>query len=46
MVNLFWQSIAAILDNFIETEKLVWYHIINSKTIIFQYSKINGNPHV
>ena len=39
MVNHFWQSVDAILEDFSVTETIVWYQTINLKTIIFQCSK-------
>ena len=44
MVNHFWQRVDAILDDVFVSEKNIWCQTINSKTIIFQYSKIYGNP--
>ena len=43
MVNHFWQSIDAILDDVFETEKNVSCQTINLNTIIFQCVKIYGN---
>ena len=47
MVNHFWQSVDAILDDVRVTETIVWCYTINLKTIIFQFSKNydkNGRP--
>ena len=47
MVKHFWQSVYAILENVSVTEKIiVWYKTINSKTVIFQYSKITVVRHM
>ena len=39
MVNHFWQSVDAILEDISGTETIVWWITINLKTIIFQCSK-------
>ena len=44
MVNHFWQSVDAILDDVSVTETIVWRQTIDLKTIIFQCSKNYGNP--
>ena len=44
MVNHFWQSFDAILEDVSVTETTVWCSTINSKTIIFQCSKSHGSP--
>ena len=42
MVNNFWQSVDAILEDVSKTETIVWCLDINSKTAIFQCSKNYG----
>ena len=42
MVNNFWQSVDAILEDVSATETIVWCQNINSKTIIFQCPKKHG----
>ena len=44
MVNHFWQSVDAILENVSVTETIVWCLTINVKIIIFQCSKNYGSP--
>ena len=44
MVNHFWQSVDAILEDVSVTETIVRCLIFNLKSIIFQYSKKYGNP--
>ena len=44
MVNHFWQSVDAILEDVSVTEIIVWWPNINLKTIIFQCSKNDGSP--
>ena len=44
MVNNFWQSVDAILEDVPVTETIVWCKNIDSKTIIFQCSKNYGTP--
>ena len=44
MVNHFWQSVDAILEDVSVTETIVWCYGIDLKTIIFQCSKIYGSP--
>ena len=44
MVNHFWQSVDAILDDVSVIEKIVWCQTINLKTIIFQCSKNYDSP--
>ena len=42
MVNRFWQSVDAILEDISASETTVWCKTINLKTTIFQCSKNNG----
>ena len=42
MVNRFWQSVDAILEDVSASETIVWCKTINLKTTIFQCSKNNG----
>ena len=44
MVNNFWQSVDAILQDVSATVTIVWCQNINLKTIIFQCSKNYGSP--
>ena len=44
MVNHFWLSVDAILDDVSVTETIVWYYNIDLNTIIFQCSKNYGSP--
>ena len=44
MVNHFWQSVDAILEDVYVTETIVWCETINLKTIIFQWSKNYRSP--
>ena len=44
MVNHFWQSVDAILEDISVTETIVWCQNINSKTIIFHCSKNYSSP--
>ena len=44
MVNSFWQSIDAILEDVSVTETIVWCYDSNLKTIIFQCSKNYSTP--
>ena len=44
MVNHFWQSVDAILEDVSVIETIVWWHIINIKTTIFKCSKHYGSP--
>ena len=43
MVNHFWQSVDAILEDFCVAETIAWCFTINLKTTIFQCSKYNGS---
>ena len=43
MVNNFWQSVDAILEDFSVTETIVWCKNINIKTTIFQCSTKYGS---
>ena len=44
MVNHFWHSVDAILEDISVTETIVWCQNINSKTIIFHCSKNYSSP--
>ena len=44
MVNNFWQSVDAIMEDVPVTETIVWCQNIDLKTIIFQCSKNYGSP--
>ena len=44
MVNNFWQSVDAILEDVPVTDTIVWCEHIDLKTIIFQWSKNYGSP--
>ena len=46
MVNHFWQSVGAILEDVPVTETIIWCWNIDLKTIIFQYTKNYGSRHV
>ena len=43
MVNHFWQSVDAILEDISGDKTIVWGLTINLKTIIFQCSKTYGS---
>ena len=44
MINNFWQSVEAILEDVSVIRIIVWYYKVNLKTTIFQCSKNNGTP--
>ena len=44
MVNHFWQSVDAILEDIPVNKTIFWWYTINLKTIIFQCSKNDGSP--
>ena len=44
MVNHFWQSVGAILENVSVIETTIWCWNINLKSIIFQCSKNYDSP--
>ena len=44
MVNRYWQSVDAILEDVSVIETIVWCSNINLKTVIFQCSKKYGSP--
>ena len=44
MVNHFWRSVDAILEDVSVTETIIWCLTIDLKIIIFQCSKNYGSP--